>query len=66
MDHYEASLLQELDFKNEVVNLERTRENFRGYPYLHLPRTYLMQSGPRTIVMEYVKGDKITDLEVLK
>ena len=37
-EHFENSLVKELDFKSEVVNAERTRQLFRDYPDLHIPR----------------------------
>jgi aarF domain-containing kinase len=65
-DHFRMSLVRELDFKQEVVNLERTRNNFKGYDSLYLPKTYVMKSSRRCIVMEFCRGTKIDDLDKLK
>lgn len=66
MAHFERGLLQELDFKQEVINSERLRDAFRGYKALYLPKMYVLESSPRSIIMEYVEGEKINDIETLK
>jgi aarF domain-containing kinase len=60
------SLVKELDFKSEVVNAERTRQLFKGYPHLHIPKNNVPLSSRRTIVMEFIEGTKINDIEELK
>jgi predicted unusual protein kinase regulating ubiquinone biosynthesis (AarF/ABC1/UbiB family) len=54
MGHFEKSLIQELDFKQEVINSERCRDFFIGYDGLYLPKVNVLQSTKRSIVMEYV------------
>lgn len=53
-EHFQNSLVKELDFKSEVVNAERTRQLFKEYPHLHIPKNNLLLSSRRTIVMEYI------------
>jgi predicted unusual protein kinase regulating ubiquinone biosynthesis (AarF/ABC1/UbiB family) len=65
-EHFENSLVKELDFKTEVVNAERTRKQFEGYKDLHIPKNNVTKSSNRAIVMEYVEGIKINDVEGLK
>ncbi len=65
-EHFQNSLVKELDFKSEVVNAERTRTLFKGFDDLHIPRNNLLLSSGRAIVMEFVEGVKINDLEALK
>ena len=66
MNHFEKSLLQELDFKQEVINAGRTADNFKGHDYLYIPKNYVMKCTRRTITMEFVEGDRIDDLETLE
>lgn len=40
--HFEQALLQELDFKQEVINSERLRDYFKDYPDLYLPKMYVL------------------------
>jgi predicted unusual protein kinase regulating ubiquinone biosynthesis (AarF/ABC1/UbiB family) len=58
--------VKELDFKTEVINAERTRNNFKGYKHLHIPYNNVHLSSKRAIVMEFVEGSKINDIESLK
>ncbi len=64
--HFEQSIVKELDFKEEVVNAERTRNCFKGYSDLYLPKNKIPLSSKRAIVMEYVEGKKINDIDGLK
>lgn len=50
----------------EVVNAERTRNNFKNYDDLYIPRNNIDLSSRRAIVMEYVEGQKINDIESLR
>ena len=58
--------MQELDFKQEVVNSERLRDYFQGYEGLYLPKMYVLESTKRAIIMEFVEGCRIDDTEQLK
>ena len=49
-----------------MVNLERTRNNFKTYDSLYMPKTFVMKSSSRTIVMEFCRGTKIDEIEKLK
>jgi aarF domain-containing kinase len=60
------SLVKELDFKSEVVNAERTRQLFKDYPHLHIPKNFVPLSSKRAIVMEYIEGVKISDIPALE
>ena len=55
-------MVKELDFREEVVNAERTRSNFKGYTWLHIPENKMQYSNKRVIVMEYIEGAKINDI----
>jgi predicted unusual protein kinase regulating ubiquinone biosynthesis (AarF/ABC1/UbiB family) len=64
--HFQASLIKELDFQNEVVNMERCRNCFYGYDDLYMPQPYLFKSSKRAIVMEFVRGHKVDELDKIK
>jgi predicted unusual protein kinase regulating ubiquinone biosynthesis (AarF/ABC1/UbiB family) len=49
-----------------MLNAERTRRDFEGYKDLHIPSNYIPLSGRRAIVMEFIEGIKINDVEGLK
>lgn len=65
-DHFKNGLVKELDFKQEVINAERTRLLFEDYPDLHIPRNKINLSSRRAIVMEYIEGVKINDIVTLE
>jgi len=65
-DHFQLSLVKELDFQNEVVNCERARSCFRDYPHLYMPVPHIWKSSKRAIVMEFVRGHRIDDIESIK
>ena len=68
LNHFEKGLRQELDFKTEVINSQKTCENFRSVKNsddLYIPRVDVLKSTKRTILMEYVEGIKIDDIEAL-
>ena len=66
--NFQKSLVKELNFKTELANLERTRNNFRYYDDLYMPQAgkYAFKCSPRTMVMEFVKGTRIDNIEELK
>lgn len=49
-----------------MVNAERTRKQFENYKDMHIPVNKVKYSSGRAIVMEYVEGIKINDVEGLK
>jgi predicted unusual protein kinase regulating ubiquinone biosynthesis (AarF/ABC1/UbiB family) len=53
----------ELNFRREVFIAGKFRDAFKNVPYLFIPRMYDEYCTGRIIVMEYVRGDKITDKE---
>ena len=65
-EHFQESLVKELDFKQEVVNAERTRNMFKDFDDLHIPHNKVMLSSSRAIVMEYIHGVKINDIPALE
>jgi ubiquinone biosynthesis protein len=62
---FAATLRQELDFYREGHNADRFRENFAGDPTLRVPRIHWEFTSQRVLVMERIRGIKISDLEAL-
>ncbi|MCW8139634.1 MAG: AarF/ABC1/UbiB kinase family protein [Planctomycetota bacterium] len=61
LEHFEAVLREELDFRHELGNLERARENFAARPdLLVVPEPFRAASSGRVLVMERLDGRKIT------
>lgn len=55
----------ELDFSNEAKNLQRFYELNEDLKYVTCPKPYPELSSPKVLVMEYVKGIKLTNREAL-
>ena len=55
-----------MDFSKEVINAERTRNHFKNYSDLYIPKNHLLFCSKRAIVMEYIEGIKINEVEELR
>ena len=56
----------ELDFAREADSTERVRAAFADDPTVRVPRVYRALSTPRLLVLEYLDGIKVTDLDRLR
>lgn len=63
---FRKSILTELDFTQELNNIERFRTNFVGDSNVYVPITYKALSNDNILCMEFIDGIKITDKEKLK
>jgi predicted unusual protein kinase regulating ubiquinone biosynthesis (AarF/ABC1/UbiB family) len=63
---FHATILEEMDYEQEARNAEVFRKNFGGWKLVYVPRFYHVFSTRRLIVMEFVEGMKVTDVEALK
>ena len=66
LNRYEKIIKNELDFRIEAANAKKTFENFNGNELLYIPRIEDEFTTKRILVMEYIDGIPITDLEELK
>ncbi len=64
-DEFAYTLKNELDYFREAMNAERFRENFKDHKFVHIPKVYQEISGKEILVMEYLEGIRIDDLEAL-
>lgn len=65
VDESKKNLPKELDFKQEGENAEKAAAMFSTYPWLKVPKIFWEYSTSRVLVMEYVKGGKVDDLEYI-
>jgi predicted unusual protein kinase regulating ubiquinone biosynthesis (AarF/ABC1/UbiB family) len=61
IDHLSESLRRELDFREEMGNMERMREVLESYRRLEVPGVYRELSTSRLLVMEQVQGVPVRD-----
>lgn len=59
------TLRNELDYHREGRNADRFRENFKGEPYLYIPKIYWDYSTKHVLVLERIHGIKIDDYQAL-
>ncbi len=63
---FERSILKELDYRNEARNIERFRSTYKERTDFYIPMVYRQYSSDKVLVMEYVEGCKITDMDQLR
>lgn len=63
---FERSILKELDYRNEARNIERFRSTYKDRTDFYIPMVYRQFSSDKVLVMEYVEGCKITDMDQLR
>ena len=62
---FERSMLKELDYRNEARNIERFRSTYKHRTDFYIPKVYRAFSTDKILIMEYVEGCKITDMDQL-
>ncbi len=63
---FEKTILQEIDYNIEALNIERFRENFRFEDKVVIPEVYWDYSGKTVITMQKVVGLPLDDPAVLQ
>ncbi|XP_039957916.1 aarF domain-containing kinase 1 [Bactrocera tryoni] len=66
VDESKKNLPIELDFLNEGKNAEKVAKQFQKYSWLRVPKIYWELSSPRILVMEYLEGGQVNDLDYIK
>jgi len=64
-EDFADTIYSELNYKTEGRNAERFRENFKREPSIHIPWIYWEYTSERVLVMEYLEGIKINQIEEL-
>ncbi|HUK89778.1 MAG TPA: AarF/UbiB family protein, partial [Blastocatellia bacterium] len=65
LGEFQTTIFDEMDYHQEAQNAEVFRKNFAKWPEVYVPRIYHELSAPRVIVMEYIPGLKVTDVDEL-
>ncbi|HEY0549059.1 MAG TPA: AarF/UbiB family protein [Verrucomicrobiae bacterium] len=66
LDEFQRTLLNELDYQREAGNLRLLAENLKEFPRIRIPLPVADYTTRSVLTMEYVSGQKITDLSPLK
>ncbi len=63
---FERNIQKELDYKNEARNIVQFREFYKKHTDFYIPEAYKSISTRRMLVLEFIKGCKITNVEQIK
>ncbi|MEW6130524.1 MAG: AarF/ABC1/UbiB kinase family protein [Acidobacteriota bacterium] len=66
IDEFDRVIHEEMDYSREASNAEQFKHNFREWRTIHVPLIYRAFSRRRLIVMEFITGTKVTDLDELR
>ncbi|MDF1558183.1 MAG: AarF/UbiB family protein [ANME-2 cluster archaeon] len=56
LEEFKTMLNRELDYRNEALNMERFRENFKDLKQVHIPKVYWELTNDNVLVMEHIYG----------
>jgi predicted unusual protein kinase regulating ubiquinone biosynthesis (AarF/ABC1/UbiB family) len=65
IDEFERVIHEEMDYRREAANAEEFKHNFREWTDIYVPRIFREYSAGRVLVMEFIAGTKVTDLQQL-
>lgn len=63
---FDRVLHEEMDYRREAESAKRFKANFASWSDVHVPRIHDAHSSERVLVMEFIEGIKVTDLEGLR
>ena len=66
VEEFDRVIHEELDYRREAANAEQFRRNFASWPAIHVPRVLNDLSTGHVLVMEFISGTKVTDLDGLR
>src|SRR6185369_10613198 len=66
IDEFDRVIHEEMDYRREAASAEEFRRNFRDWPGIYVPRIFHQWSTSRVIVMEFLTGIKVTELDRLR
>jgi len=62
VDEFEKSILKEINYIEEIRNMEILAKNFKTVPYVHIPEAYVNYSSEKVITMELIKGTELSKI----
>jgi ubiquinone biosynthesis protein len=66
VEEFARAIEQELDFGNEAWNAARFAARFAGDPHVHVPAVFAALSSDRVLVLERIRGAKVSELAALE
>ena len=62
VSEFERSIFKELNYMEEVMNMQNLSKNFRGVRYIKIPKAYTDYCSGKVITMELIKGIEVSEL----
>ncbi|MBN2733385.1 MAG: AarF/ABC1/UbiB kinase family protein [Methanomicrobiaceae archaeon] len=66
VDDFSKMMKRELDYVAEGKNADIFRRNFQSRPHIKFPKIYWEYSGSRLLMMEYIEGIRVDDVDGIK
>lgn len=66
VDEFGKSILFELDYRNEASNVNLLERNMADFEAIHVPTVYADLTTSKVLVMEFMPGVKINDVESIE
>ena len=63
VEEFQQVIQEEMDFLREAENASRFKANFEGSEELYVPKVFLHLTTEQVLVMEYLEGARIDDLQ---
>ena len=63
---FDETVHEEMDYSSEGKNAERFSESFKDWTNVHVPKIYWNATSSKVLTMEFIHGDKVTELEKLQ
>ncbi|MFN2362968.1 MAG: ABC1 kinase family protein, partial [Halarsenatibacteraceae bacterium] len=63
VEEFKESIKKELNFKQELANIKRFQANFADVNSIISPKVYEKYSTKRVLIMEEIKGKKLSEIE---
>ena len=66
VDDFSQQIRKELDFLRDARNADRMARNFKDVPGIRFPKIYWEYSSTRMLVMEFIEGVRIDNVEAIQ
>jgi ubiquinone biosynthesis protein len=65
VEEFSKEIKKELDFSNEMLNIEKFSYNFQKNQNIYIPQYYDALSSKKILTLEYIDGIKVSDIKKL-
>lgn len=62
VSEFERSIFKEINYMEEVMNMQNLANNFKNVSYIKIPHAYTEYCSGKVITMELIKGTEVSDL----